>query len=100
MVPKTAESSAPQTLDEVNRYELMVILLPDMSEADTEKELNEIRRHIKDADGEIYHEDNWNIRDLAYRIKKQDKGYYVIFYFTYDPLKIKDLEKSLFLNRP
>lgn len=77
----------------------MVILFPDMSDTDTEKELNEIRKHIKDAGGEIYHEDIWNIRDLAYTIKKQDKGYYVIFYFTYDPIKIKDLEKGLFLNQ-
>jgi len=99
MVPKTAETSTQSELDEVNKYELMVILNPEMSDTDTEKELSEIRKHIKDADGEIYHEDNWNIRNLAYRIKKQDKGYYVIFYFTFDPLKIKDFEKSLFLNQ-
>ena len=99
MVSKTAEASAPSEFVEVNKYELMVILNAEMSDTDTEKELNEIRKHIKDADGEIYHEDLWNIRNLAYRIKKQDKGFYAIFYFTYDPLKIKDLEKSLFLNQ-
>jgi small subunit ribosomal protein S6 len=99
MVSKTDESHASSELDEAVKYELMVILSPEMSETDTEKELAEIRKHIKDADGEIYHEDLWNIRNLAYRIKKQDKGFYAIFYFTYDPLKIKELEKGLFLNQ-
>jgi len=95
MVPKT---TAPEMLEEY-KYELMVILYPDMSDMDTEKELSDIRKQIKDLKGEIYHEDIWNIRDLSYRIKKQDKGFYAIFYFTIDPLRIKEIDKSLFLNQ-
>lgn len=85
-------------VDEI-KYELMVILNPDLSEADTDKELGDLRKLIKEADGKIYHEDIWNVRNMAYRIKKNDKGFYVIFYFTFTPEKMKELEKSLLLNQ-
>jgi small subunit ribosomal protein S6 len=97
MVPKTAEKTTPTELEE-NKYELMVIITPDMSDDDMNKELNDLRKQIKDLKGEIYHEDLWNIRNLSYSIKKQDKGYYAVFYFTGDSLKVKDLDKGLFLN--
>jgi len=98
MVPKTAEKTTPTGLEE-NKYELMVIITPDMSDDDIAKELNDLRKQIKDLKGEIYHEDLWNIRNLSYSIKKQDKGYYAVFYFTGDSLKVKDLDKGLFLNQ-
>jgi len=97
MVPKTAESKTP--MSEENKYELMVILLPDLSADDTEKELKDIRKLLKEANGEIYHEDIWNIRNLAYTIKKQDRGFYAIFYFTLEAAKLKEIDKSLSLNQ-
>jgi len=97
MVSKTAEQTTPTGLEE-NKYELMVIITPDMSDEDMSKELNDLRKQIKDLKGNIYHEDLWNIRNLAYSIKKQDRGYYAVFYFTGDPEKVKDLDKGLFLN--
>jgi len=98
MVPKTAEKTAPLGLEE-NKYELMVIINPDMSDTDMAAELNDLRKQLKDLKGEIYHEDLWNVRNLAYNIKKHDKGYYAVFYFTGDPIKVKDLDKNLFLNQ-
>ena len=84
---------------ELAKYELMLILMPDLSQDDTEKELKKIKKLIKESTGEIYHEDIWDIRDLAYTIKKQDKGYYVIYYFTIeDPKHLVEMEKELVLN--
>ncbi len=85
--------------EELGKYELMLILMPDLSQDDTEKELKKIKKLIKDSTGEIYHEDLWDIRDLAYIIKKQDKGYYVIWYFTLEDSKhLVEMEKELILN--
>lgn len=85
--------------EEPTRYELMLILMADLSQADTEKELKKIKKLIKESTGEIYHEDIWDIRDLAYMIKKQDKGYYVIYYITLEDSKhLVEMEKELLLN--
>jgi small subunit ribosomal protein S6 len=83
---------------EGNKYELMFIVVPDLSKEDTDKQLNKVRKYIKDLKGEIYHEDDWGIRNLAYIIKKYDTGYYVIFYFTSSPENIKELDKELLLD--
>lgn len=85
--------------EELAKYELMLILMPDLSQDDTEKELNKIKKLVKESTGEIYHEDLWDVRDLAYIIKKQDKGYYVIYYFTLeDPKHLVEMERELTLN--
>ncbi|MBA4336949.1 30S ribosomal protein S6 [bacterium] len=85
--------------EELEKYELMVILMADLSQDDTEKELQKIKKLISDATGEIYHEDIWDVRDLAYIINKQDKGYYVIYYFTLAESKhLVEMERELTIN--
>lgn len=87
-----------QAKENAPKYEMMVILLPDLSQEDIDKQLNKIRKEIKDLKGEIYHEDLWDIKDLAYIIKKQDKGYYAVFYFSFEPDKIAELKNELMLD--
>lgn len=97
----TKEDTAAPTEEkaELTKYELMVILAPDMSQDETAKELDKIRKELKKLGGEIYHEDLWDVRDLAYVIKKYDKGYYAIFYFTLEDGKgLAEMEKDFRLN--
>ncbi|MCK9186475.1 30S ribosomal protein S6 [Candidatus Gracilibacteria bacterium] len=80
------------------KYELMVILMPDMGESKTAEELQEVREQITATGGEILDEDLWGVRKLAYQIKKQENGYYAVFNFTFDTSKVHELETSLILN--
>jgi len=95
---KEAKSPEPEVKEELAKYELMMILKPDMSGEETEKELKKVKKLLKDHKAEIYHEDIWDVRDLAYIIKKYDKGYYVIYYFTIEGKELVELEKELHLN--
>lgn len=78
-----------------NKYELMLILLPDLGDEGTKTELEEVRKLIAEGKGEISHEDIWGARELEYRIRKQDEGFYVVLNFSISPLKISELEKAL-----
>ncbi len=100
MNPTKEDTAAPADEKvELTKYELMVILLPDMSQEETAKELDKIRKELKTLGGEIYHEDLWDVRDLAYLIKKHDKGYYAIFYFTLENGQgLAEMEKEFKLN--
>lgn len=99
MVQQTKKNPTENTPDEQkSKYELMTIIVPDLSQEDIEKQLKKIRGQIKDLKGEIYHEDLWDVRDLAYEIKKHDKGFYIVFYFTFEPVNIAELEKELLLD--
>jgi ribosomal protein S6 len=92
-------SSTDVQNEELEKYELMVILMADLSQDDTEKELKKIKKLINDATGEIYHEDIWDVRNLSYIIKKQDKGYYAIYYFTLsEPKHLVEMERELTIN--
>jgi ribosomal protein S6 len=99
---KAEEAKVPQEEVSGNKYELMLILVPDLSKDDVEKELKKFRKEISKFKGEIYHEDDWDVRNLAYLIKKQDRGYFVILYFTCpeDQTKhLKEFEKDLLLDK-
>lgn len=76
----------------------MVILLPDLGEEQTKKEIEDIKKNIKQSNGEISNEDLWGVRDLTYKIRKQEKGFYFILNFAINPEEIKELEKALILN--
>lgn len=39
-----------------------------------------------------------NARDLAYPIKKQTRGHYILYYVQIDPLKVVDLDRAFKLT--
>lgn len=80
-------------------YELMFILPPDLGEEGVAKEIKEVYKMITDEKGEVLNEDAWGVRDLAYRIEKQDEGFYVVLVFSIDPQKIGEMERALILNQ-
>ncbi|MDP2642531.1 MAG: 30S ribosomal protein S6 [Candidatus Peregrinibacteria bacterium] len=82
----------------IAKYELMLILMPDMGESKTAEELQEVREQITSVGGEILEEDLWGVRKLAYQIKKQENGYYVVLNLTLGTDEVHELEKSLILN--
>lgn len=83
----------------LNKYEIMLILSSELGDSGTEKALNEIRETISEHGGSIFQEDIWGMKELSYRIKKEDDGYYVVFYTTFeDGRKIKDVERLFNLN--
>jgi len=88
--------------EDANKYELMVIVNPDIGMDAIKKRLDEIRKVLSakkgEVAGEIFYEDIWGLRDLAYKIKKHDKGFYAVFDFLTDPSLIKEMENTLRLE--
>jgi len=68
----------------MTKYELMLIVNPDIGGDATEKRLEKVRKLIKSQKGEVFYEDLWGIKDLAYAMKKHDAGYYAVLYFNLD----------------
>lgn len=84
---------------EIRKYELMVIFSGDLSEADLAKEIDELRKTLKEDTQGVTYEDSWGKRDLAYKIKKQSRGYYVVFNFAATPGAILELRTGVKLNQ-
>jgi len=78
-------------------YELIVIIDSGIGQLAVDKRLESIRKRIK-KHGEIFFEDIWGERDLAYTMKGNDKGYYAVFDFSFEPDQLKEFETSLRLE--
>lgn len=77
------------------KYEVMILVEPNITQNKYEKHLEELKALIKSFDGSIWHEEQWGKRALAYPIKKQTYGFYVIFNFDMEPAKAQELNGQL-----
>lgn len=84
---------------ELRKYELMVIFSGDLPEADLEKELAQMRDLLKEHGKEVFYEESWGKRELAYRIKRQSCGHFVIFDFKATSQNILELRSNIKLNQ-
>lgn len=76
----------------MNIYENIVILNASLTDEDIETAAGKIKDLITTAGGEILKTDNWGRKKLAYEIKKQKKGLYILFLFKSPAPLIKKLE--------
>lgn len=83
---------------DATKYELMVIIDPELGSAAIKKSLEKVKKLVADVKGTIFYEDDWGIRDLAYTIKKRDKGYYAVYDFEGIDVNLKELDDTLKLD--
>lgn len=57
------------------------------------KGLEFVRAELKKFGGNIVKEDDWGVRTLAYPIKKQDQGHYVLFTTEFPPTKVAEIDQ-------
>lgn len=86
-------------MTQVKTYELMVILDPEQTNKDQEKTIQEIRNYIASKKGTIQEEEAWGIRQLAYRIKHHDQGYYLLITYDFPGAELKDFDAFLLLEK-
>lgn len=94
----TKEKSSPSSEDR-NKYEVMVIFRPDAGEEGVIKNVKDLKDLIGEAGGDVFYEDNWGSREMAYKIKGQEVGYYYVINFNLLPNKLKKIEKHLKLEK-
>lgn len=76
----------------MNIYENIVILNASLSDEEIETASGKIKDLITNSGGEILNTDVWGRRKLAYEIKKQKKGFYLLLVFKAPSAAIKKLE--------
>ena len=76
----------------MNIYENIVILNASLGDEEIETASGKIKDLITNSGGEILKTDVWGRRKLAYEIKKQKKGFYLLLVFKSPSAAIKKLE--------
>ena len=77
----------------MNKYETVFIINPSVEEAGV-KELIEKFSNIINNDGKVEEVQEMGKRKLAYEIKKNSEGIYVLINFEANPDLIKELERN------
>jgi small subunit ribosomal protein S6 len=79
-------------------YEGVLIARQDLGAAQINTLVSELSEVIKNEGGEVVKVDNWGLKNLAYRIKKNRKGYYVLLNIVAPANAIAEYERRVRLN--
>lgn len=82
----------------MRRYELMLVLKPDVPDERTQAVIDRTTRGIVTAGGSILKVSPWGRRRLAYAIGHHREGSYHIVLFESPPEAISELEHSLLIT--
>lgn len=82
----------------MKNYELMYILNPEIAAEDIQAKNASLQKIITDNGGKITGVKEWGMRELAYEIKKQKKGYYVVIDFTADNRALDEFNRIVSLD--
>jgi len=79
-------------------YENVFIARQDISTAQVEAMTAQFSEIIKGQGGEVGKTENWGLRNLTYRIKKNKKGHYVLMNITASGAAVAELERNMRIN--
>jgi len=79
-------------------YECVLIARNDVTQQQVEAVADAIATQLEGEGGEIKKREYWGLRSLAYRIKKNRKGHYMLLGLDAQPSSISEMERQLGLN--
>ncbi|MBR1399323.1 MAG: 30S ribosomal protein S6 [Alphaproteobacteria bacterium] len=82
----------------MSNYEGVLIARQDLGASQVNDLVSNLSEVIKKEGGEVVKVDNWGLKNLAYRIKKNRKGYYVLLNIVAPSKAINEYERVMRLN--
>ncbi len=77
----------------MNKYESVIIVNPNVDDEKL-KELEKTFTEIINKSGKVEKVDNLGKKRLAYEVKKNNEGIYLVFYFEAEPTLVAELERN------
>jgi len=78
----------------MRKYEI-IFIIRSLDEEATNAVIDKFSKLIAANGGEIVKEDRWGKKRLAYDIKKENEGYYVLFYVKCEPPCINECDRVM-----
>ena len=79
-------------------YECVLIARNDLTQQQVDAVADQITANLEADGGSVQKREYWGLRGLAYRIKKNRKGHYVLLGLDAKPAFITEMERQLRLN--
>jgi len=97
MVTRRRKSSKAVQVEDtrLREYEMVLIISPEVVEDKLDAAIDNVSRFINDSGGSVSGVERWGKRKLAYPVKQQVEGNYVLTRFNLKPSVSKELEAKL-----
>lgn len=82
----------------MTNYESVLIARQDLGASQVNSIVEDLSNVVKKEGGEVVRVDNWGLKNLAYRIKKNRKGHYVLMNITAPANTIAEFERVMRFN--
>ena len=83
----------------MRNYEVVYIFHPMLEEDAVNTKLERFHGLLTQAEGaEVSAVDHWGVRQLAYKVRDQSQGYYLVAQFTADPADLAEFERIVKLD--
>src|SRR6478752_5344768 len=79
-------------------YESVFIARNDITQAQVDAVADQVAGILTEQGGEVKKREYWGLRGLAYRIKKNRKGHYMLLGIDATPAAMQEVERQLGLN--
>jgi small subunit ribosomal protein S6 len=79
-------------------YENVFIARQDISSAQVDALADAFTAIVTEQGGQVTKREYWGLRNIAYRVKKNRKGHYVLFNLDAPPAAISELERNMRIN--
>jgi len=84
----------------MRNYELVCIIQPDLDETAFNEAVEKIKGWVAESGGNVEKTDVWGKRKLAYLIRKQREGQYVLFNIAMPAEATRELERNIRFLEP
>ena len=82
----------------MTNYESVLIARQDLGASQVNSIVEDLSNVVKKEGGEVVRVDNWGLKNLAYRIKKNRKGHYVVMNIAAPANAIAEFERIMRFN--
>ena len=82
----------------MRRYELMLLLRPDLEDDKLQAAVEKVTRAIVNAGGSLSKVSPWGKRRLAYDIKRHRDASYFLIHFDIEPAQVREIERGMLIS--
>jgi len=82
----------------MRRYELMLLLRPDLEDDKLQASVEKVTRAIVNAGGSLSKVSPWGKRRLAYDIDHHREASYFLIHFDIEPAQVREIERGMLIS--
>ncbi|MBX2813949.1 MAG: 30S ribosomal protein S6 [Myxococcales bacterium] len=83
-----------KTIGKIREYETVLIINPDLPEEAVKETLERFLGVIEKTGGTFLREDKWGKRKMAFEMKKNPRGHYILLHFVAEHSTVVELQRA------